>query len=229
MPVCEARALGRGVATVEEYLPPGERRFADNPEVRRLIAVGLAEHMARLAHRTNPELPIRDKLSPNLFPQPHSKLFNPSEADTVWVREIATRARELAVNTPSPLRIGHCDWRVEHVGFDGDELVSSYDWDSLRVAPEIQIVGTNARGHTADWTQSEYRRVPPPESVVGFIDDYSAARETPLTEEEKRGARAWAVYGIAYGAWITIAPGETSWPEDSYAALLQEAGESLLA
>ena len=231
-PITGPVPLARGLATVETYLPPGEARDAHDARVRDLLAIGLHDHMtileplvptARLGHFQLP--PDR------LFPQPHNKLFHPSDApeDTGWVRDLARRARDRAEGTPSRPRLGHCDWRVEHVRFRGDAIVATYDWDSLAVYPELRIVGVDAHGHTADWSQDAIRRVPTYDGIVGFIADYERARSAPFTAGERRGARAWAAYWIAYGAWISIAPGRRDWPDDSWPALLRDCGEALLS
>ena len=88
--------------------------------------------------------------------------------------------------------------------------------------------GGKAHGHPADWSQERTRRVPTLAGMLGFIADYEAARRAPFTAAERRGARAWAAYWIAYGAWISVRPGERDWPADSWPALLRECGEDLL-
>jgi hypothetical protein len=223
--------LARGLATVESWLAPGEIRDGHDVRVRSLLAAGLHEHAAILeplvASATTAHFDVpRDRL----FPQPHSKLFRPCDADQDigWVRDLARRARQIAEAVPSRPRLGHCDWRVEHVRFQGDRIVATYDWDSLALVPEIRMVGVDAHGHTADWSQDAVRRVPTYDGILGFIADYERARETPFTAAEHRGARAWAAYWIAYGAWISIQPGDRDWPDDSWPALLRACGELLL-
>lgn len=221
--------LGRGLATVEAYMDRGYARDAHEPHVRDLIALGLHEQLALLSPLAA-TVRVRHFEIPadRLFPRPHGKLFNPSEPDTGWVRELARRARTIAESVTSPIVLGHCDFRVEHIRFEGDAIVATYDWDSVAVRPELQIVGTNAHGHTADWSQEAIRRVPTYEGMLGFLAAYDRARSVPLSREQHRGARAWAAYWIAYGAWISIAPGDTDWPEDSWPALLRAHGEQLL-
>ncbi|MEO8705278.1 MAG: hypothetical protein ABI867_34870 [Kofleriaceae bacterium] len=128
---------------------------------------------------------------------------------------------------PSPLVLAHGDWRVEHVKARGDRIVATYDWDALAVLPETRVVGINAHGHTADWSQSATRNTPTYDDVVGFIADYEHACGHAFTPGERRATRAWAAYFIAYQAWITIEPGK-SWAGDSWAGVLEEAGERLL-
>jgi hypothetical protein len=230
-PVLGPVQLARGLATVEAYLAAGEARNAHDPHIRGLLAAGLHEHMAKLeplVRRTK----SRHFAVPGdrLFPQPHSKIFQPSdtEDDTGWVRDLARRAREIAERVPSQPRLGHCDWRMEHVRFRGDQIAATYDWDSVALLPEIRIVGVDAHAHTADWSQDVVRCVPTHEGILGFVADYEGARGAPFNAAEHRGVRAWAVYWIAYGAWISINPGERDWPEDSWPSLLRECGDALL-
>jgi hypothetical protein len=228
-PLLGPEPLGHGLATIEAWLGDGETIDAHYPRGRALVAAELHRHIALLRELT-PAVSLGHFCVPaaRLFPTPHSKLFHPSEPDTVWVRALARRAREIAGAAVSPGLLGHCDWRVEHLRFTDARLVASYDWDSLSTRPETCIVGVNAHGHTADWSQEQVRRVPTADGVLGFIADYERARGRPFTAAEHHAARAWAVYWIAYGAWISIAPGDTSWPEDSWPALLQRCGEDLL-
>lgn len=224
--------LGRGLATVEAYLDRGQQRDGHDPHVRTLIATGLYEHITRLAPLTTTvQLRHFEVPADRLFPRPHGKLFSPSEAeaDTGWVRDLARRARAIAESVAAPVVLGHCDFRVEHIRFEGNAIVATYDWDSVALRSELHVVGSNAHGHTADWSQEVIRRVPTHEGMLGFIEAYDRARAVPFTREQHRGARAWAAYWIAYGAWISIAPGDTDWPEDSWPALLRVAGERLLA
>ncbi|WAS96696.1 phosphotransferase [Nannocystis punicea] len=228
-PILEPEPIGRGLATIETYLDAGRLVDGHDPRGRRLIAAALVEHIGLLRNMPDPprigHFAVPDE---RLFPTPHGKIFSPSESDTGWVRALGRRARDITRAADSPLVLGHCDWRVEHLRFADDRLVATYDWDSLAARPEVCIVGVDAHGHTADWSQEQVRRVPTPEGILGFIADYEAARGEPFTREQHRAARAWAVYWIAYGAWISIAPGDTDWPEDSWPALLRRCGEELL-
>jgi hypothetical protein len=229
-PLLGPTPLGNGLATVEAYLD-GDARDAHEPHVRRLLADGLAAHMALLAPLAATTQLRHFALSPDrLFPQPHSKLFEPceAEADIGWVRDLARRARAIGESIPSARVLGHCDWRIEHVRFagpDDDRITATYDWDSLAVCPETRIVGTAAHACTTDWAAGA--SVPTSDEILGFIDDYSAARQAPFTADERWAARAWAVYWIAYGAWISIEPGDREW-QGGWPALLQDCGERLL-
>ena len=230
-PIRGPSKLGRGLATVETYLTAGTPRNAHQPQVRRLIVDSLLEHTQILVPLTN-KVSAKHFAPPidRLFPQPHSRLFAPENTGDAanWVLEMGRRARSAGEAVASDPTLGHHDLRAEHVRFEGDTIVATYDWDSLARRPEAQLVGTNAHGFTADWSQEGLRRVPTYDDIVGFIDDYEAARGRPFNPDERRATKAWAVYWIAYGAWISIQPGENDWPEDSWPALLENAGERLL-
>ncbi|HEY1693180.1 MAG TPA: hypothetical protein VGG39_13525 [Polyangiaceae bacterium] len=232
MPVLGPTPLARGLATVERYMADGEHRDAHDPVVRRLLAEGLAEHMAILEPLVATSALSHFQMPPGrLFPHPHSRLFHPSDAvdDTGCVQDLARRARAIAESIASPPCLGHCDWRTEHVRFDGDRIVATYDWDSLGVLPRTRIVGVDAHGHTADWQQDAIPHLPTYDGIVGFIEDFARAATAPFTADEHRAARAWAAYWIAYSAWITIQPGQRTWAPDSWPLLLRDCGERLLA
>lgn len=222
-PLLGPTPLGEGLATVEEYLPRGEPVDARAPEVRAILARGLVEHVRLLDGAAAPAEPL-----PALFPAPHGKIFRPSEPDTVWVRDLARRARAIADAVASPEVAGHRDWRVEHVQLRDGAIVATYDWDSLGRVPETRLVGSNAHGYTCDWSGDARRVLPTLDSVRAFIADYEQARGAPLSADERRAARAWCAYFIAYGAWISIRPGETEWPDDTWPAVLRAIGEKLL-
>lgn len=98
----------------------------------------------------------------------------------------------------------------------------------MALRTEVDLVGGNAHGFTADWSQGVARRVPTYGDIVGFIADYEEAKAHPFSRDEHRVIRAWAAYWIAYGAWISIQPGDSEWEDDSWPALLANCGKKLL-
>jgi hypothetical protein len=229
-PLLGPTPLGHGLATAETYLD-GTPRDGRDPAVRRRLCGALVEQLGLLAPLAT-TVQLRHFVLPadRLFPQPHSKLFEPCEAeeDVGWVLDLGRRARAIAELLPGARALGHCDWRIEHVRFaapDDDRITATYDWDSLAVCPEMRIVGTSAHAYTTDWSLGT--SVPTYDEILAFIDEYSACRPAPLSATERRAARAWAAYWIAYGAWIGIEPGDRAWSE-GWPALLHDAGERLL-
>src|SRR5262249_8989675 len=164
-------------------------RDAREPHVRGLLAGALAEHVAILAPlATTTRLSHFALPSDRVFPQPHSRLFQPcdADADVGWVRELARRARSVAAAAPPAPSLGDCDCPAEHVRFaasDHDRLTAPYDWDSLAACPETRLIGTAAHAHTADWSTGA--SLPTHDEILAFIDQYSASRAAPLSAAER--------------------------------------------
>ncbi|MEM7437830.1 MAG: hypothetical protein AAF436_21965 [Myxococcota bacterium] len=230
-PLFGPHPCGGGLATVERYLDRGRVRSGQDPAVRTALAAELFEQ-TRLLRPFLDQTTLSHFAVPrnHLFPEPYDAAFRPlrSGVEIDWVFRIARRARAIATRTLSRPVVAHQDLRVEHVRFERGEIVATFDWDSVAVGPEVRLVGANAHGFSGDWSQSRIRRVPTYDTILGFIDDYEAARGYAFSSHEHRAVRAWAVYWIAYGAWLLIERGQTEWPEDSWPALLQHSGEALL-
>jgi len=232
-PLVPPAPLGQGLATIETHLADGDPADAHEPRVRGVIVRELHRQIALLRDFEDSDRSLLRHFAPpdgRLFPQPHSKLFDidATKDEAGWIEDLARRSRTLAESVASPALLAHCDFRAEHLRFDGDRVVATYDWDSVALRSEVAVVGVTAQGFTADWSQDDLRRTPTEDEIVAFIDEYSRARELPLSGDEHRAARAWAVYWVAYGARISIRPGEVDWPHDSWAGLLRTSGEDLL-
>src|SRR6185295_8956579 len=95
-----------------------------------------------------------------LFPVPHSSLFDfdATAAGAEWIEAHARPARAV-LDEPAAQRpvVGHDDWRVEHVRFDGDRIVAVYDWASLKAMPETSFVGHAAHAYGVDWATTDPR------------------------------------------------------------------------
>ena len=122
------------------------------------LAAGLAELIDRgVPFSERPELALgqfaRDRDA--LFPVPHSSLFDfeATAKGAEWIDAHARRARAV-LDEPAGQRpvVGHDDWRVEHVRFDGDRIVAVYDWASLKAMPETSIVGSTSHAYGVDLT-----------------------------------------------------------------------------
>ena len=228
-PVCDPAPLGHGVATIDAVLTGGHVPDARDPAVRSTLAHGQHEH-ARLLEPLRPRLTVRHFLPPRdrLFPQPHSKLFDVDATahEAGWIETIARRARDIAESVAATMIAAHSDWRTEHVRLDEDgNLVASYDWDSVAIRPETQIVGITMHGFTCDWSSPNATHLPTLAEMLGWLDDWQHARGRPFTADEHAAARAWAVYAIAYGARISIAPGDREWPANTWPHHLQTLAE----
>ncbi len=196
------RPLGvRGRATLEEWRDEGEYLDAHDPAVRRALAELLAR-LIELARDLEPSpalVPFLPRSGGPLWPRPHNVLFDFEAAaeDTDWIDEIATAARRRRDAGPGELVIGHHDWTVKHVRFDGSAPRVVYDWDSVSADLEPCFAG----GAAATFTYTEKLPVelwPTVEEAQSFLGDYELARGRPFTAGERGTARAAAVYTRAY-------------------------------
>ena len=102
-----------------------------------MIAEGLAQVLALLRDASGEYGYLaRSSLGKNLYPQPHSKLFDfeATAGGAEWIDDFARRARAADSFEAQPVQ-GHGDWRVEHLRFSHGQIVAAFDWDSLNLAP----------------------------------------------------------------------------------------------
>jgi hypothetical protein len=101
------------------------------------------------------------------------------------------------------LVIGHCDWRVEHVGFDGDRVVAIYDCDSLALVTEPAMVGKAAAQFSINWRLHDLGRdveFPTFDDMRAFVREYEAARGAPFTPPQLEALDAANLALMGYGA-----------------------------
>lgn len=197
----EPLALGWGV--VEHYVERGHTRDGHAPAVRNALAVSLHAISAQLApfvgaSRLSSQL--FSQLQPGaLWPKPHSKIFD-FEATHAGAEEIdALGSAALRRMTPAGrLVLGHCDWRAEHVHFEGDQPVAAFDWDSLCKEYEPTLVGFIAHAFCADWTRSDYAQAPTLDEARAFVAAYEAARGASFEREERALCGAAFSYSVGY-------------------------------
>jgi hypothetical protein len=199
------RPLGRiGLATREEWLDDGEFRDAHEPEVRRAMVRELVRF-----HRLATESGIRPRrpfLRPEgaLWPKPHNALFD-FEATTAragWIDEIAAAARAITEKGVGDETVGHTDWSAKHVRFDKElRATALYDWDSVTVDTEPNLVGTAAGSFTyTEELEHEIALWPSVDESTAFIEEYEQERGTSFSAAERTTARAACVYLRAYAA-----------------------------
>jgi hypothetical protein len=203
-PITDPLPFGHGFATVEAFVDEGEFADAHRPVIRCEIARTLAR-MIELA-ATVPDVRALSqawKLPPDrgLWPVPHNALFDfeATAAGAEWIDEIASKAKRVLDNSPGRMVAGHADWSVKHFRFKDGKVSVIYDWDSLRLDKEQNLVG-----HTAThFPYTEYFDVPrraSPEEARLFVEEYEIARGTPFSEQERIAVSAAAAYGLAYTA-----------------------------
>jgi hypothetical protein len=224
--------LARGLATVEEFLDCGQRGNGFEPECRKTIASGLAELIELLwSFKDEVSCLKHFQRGASLYPQPHSKLFDfeKTAKGAQWIDAFAERARQAEAHQGTPV-LGHADWRVEHLRFEHGQIVATYDWDSLALRPETELVGVSACGFTADWSREGVRRIPTADDIRAYVADYEDARGQRFSKGERQSLITHCVYFIAYGARCahSLEPDKSEWEEDTWPYLLRTEGEVLL-
>jgi hypothetical protein len=227
-PLAGPAPLGAGLGVAEEWLDAGEPRDTHDPGCRRAMAAALAGHLELTRPCGRPpglargwSLYVPGSLWP---PEAHSPLFDfaATAAGAEWIDALAAQAKRLAAGG-EPLA-GHHDWCGEHMRFAGGAVVAAYDWDSLAIGSEAVIAGNAAATFTADFTRPGHAQAPEPDEARAFVDEYSAARATPLTRAERSRIAAAATFVLAYGARCEHALGV----EGPVTAALRAHGEAYL-
>jgi len=182
----------RSTMAAEELVERGTKADAGDPAIRRAVAVGLARlvDLARGFVGDPAFGPAWFTAVPDerVFPTPHSPLFDFEKTSdgAEWIDRIARAARSDRERSAGERVVGHFDWRVEHLRFEGGAVVASYDWDSLHAELEPVLVGATAHAFTVDWSDEARARFPTVDEASTFLDDYEAARGRPLTPAERR-------------------------------------------
>ena len=197
-------SLTNGHLTVEALLDAGEFRDTHDPICRQLIAEALAWHLAVTNSRPADALAGGWSLfeAGRLWPRhAHAPIFdfNSTSAGAEWIDALGAQAKA-RLGDPGPLVAGHSDWSGKHFRFANGEITAIYDWDSLAARPEAAIVGIAAMTFTTRFDLPGVSRAPTPEEMRAFVDEYSAARKTPLTHAERGQVAAHALLLAAYTA-----------------------------
>jgi len=91
-------------------------------------------------------------------------------------------------------------WRAEHLRFEGERLVATYDWDSAARDREPVFVGVAAHLFTTNWQAPALHRLPAVGELVEFIDDYDRARPVRFDAAERAVVDAALTHALAYSA-----------------------------
>ncbi|MET0904049.1 MAG: hypothetical protein ABWZ52_12475 [Acidimicrobiales bacterium] len=204
-PLLPVLAIGSGFATVEE-LRTGAIADGRDPLVRR----ALATELHRLVEAARPlgrdvaldPLWLPASADDPLWATPHDLRFDfeATAAGAEWIDELAKAANERRRRDDGDLVIGHLDWRVQNLAFEGTRVVAIYDWDSLGLASEPAIVGQAAGGFPIDWRAGHPDPPPTVDEMRAFVGDYERARGAPFTATELDALDAANLTMIAYGA-----------------------------
>jgi hypothetical protein len=234
-PLAGPAAIGPGHLTAEQLLDQHRPLDAHAPEVRRMLAAGLArfvalaapqlDAMSRLVH------PLH-RLVDGLYPVPHSARFDFAATTTgaKWIDDLMRAARaRLSAMPPGVEVVAHGDWRVQNLSLCDGEIDAVYDWESVAATPEMGALAAAALTFAVDWSIPQARRLSTPVEILAFASEYAGARGAALTDDEQGRLALHLVVNVAYGARCEHADDDTppSGP-DSQRALLRSWGTALL-
>jgi hypothetical protein len=192
-----------GRASVMEWMDRGEQQDARDPVLRRAMAASLARMVALAEPFVDlPRLPRHGYPHGRAWHGSHNALFDleATAAGAEWIDRIAVAAADAARAGEGRRVLGHRDWRVQNMRFDRGEVSAVYDWDSLTVALEPEIVAMAAATFTKTDEIPVERSLPTVEDMAAFIEDYEAAAGRRFTAGEWRTAGAAATHLLAYTA-----------------------------
>jgi Ser/Thr protein kinase RdoA (MazF antagonist) len=194
------------VVTVQSFLGGGTQPDAQQPQVRRLFAASLAEHVdllrgldQDLVARLGPG-PAWTRYHNGPWPVPHDPIFDFSRtpAGWEWLDAFAAAATaELAQSDAGAPVVAHGDWYVGNVRVEYDRVVAVFDWDFV-VEPEPVVVGLSAGGLLLEGA-------PSPADVAAFVDDYAQVSPAGLDRAQRRVAAAAARWVLAFNARCDLA------------------------
>lgn len=234
-PLSAPHRAGGAWLTAEELCDRGAPGDAHDPAIRRAIAGSLARVTEISGRFPAPERFGRSWFSglpeDRVFPRPHHPAFDfeGTRGGAEWIEALAAEARARRVDAAGERAVGHFDYRVEHLRFEGDRVVATFDWDSLHFERVAVLAGTMAPHFTADWQRDDVRRAPSIDEAAAFVADFERGRKLAFSAEERRTAAAAAVYAMAYTARCNHAsnPREEGWNGD-LRPLLRAHGRALL-
>jgi hypothetical protein len=192
-----------GRASVMEWMDRGAQQDARDPVLRRAMASALARMISLAEPFVDlPGLPRHEYPTGRAWDGTHNALFDfdATAAGAGWIDRIAVAAADVARTGEGRRVVGHRDWRVQNMRFDRGEVSAVYDWDSLTVALEPEIVAMAAATFPNTDEILVERRLPTLEEMAAFIRDYETAAGRRFSAGEWRTAGAAATHLLAYTA-----------------------------
>ena len=211
-----------GRASVMEWMDRGAQEDARRPALRRAMAATLARQIALAQPYVDlPGLPRHGYPEGRAWGATHNALFDfdATAAGAEWIDDIAVAAARAARQGEGRRVLGHRDWRVQNMRFADDAVSAVFDWDSLTVALEPEIVGMAAATFTRTDEIPVERALPTPADMAAFVTDYEAAAGRRFTAGEWRTAGASAMHLLAYTARCEHCYGPRTEPDTAHGLL----------
>ncbi|GAA2104232.1 hypothetical protein GCM10009841_22010 [Microlunatus panaciterrae] len=233
-PVSGPDRVGDLVMSIETLTAAGGPADGRQPKIRRGIAHGLSQHIEILGQA--PELidlagrgPAWCRYQGGPWPTPHDPIFDfTSTPDGYeWLDEFARDASHQirATREPDEIVVGHADWYLGNLRFEGEALAATFDWDVV-ADTEAVIAGMVAGSFTASSTNGAV--LPTPADAAAFLTDYDDTRARPFTDRQQQCAAGAAAWVIAYNARCAVSLLQGVPLPDSPVLLARDSGEAYL-
>jgi hypothetical protein len=217
------RPVMAGHGSVMEWCDRGVQLDAHVPPVRREMAASLARLIAHATPFASLSgLERLDYPTDGAFGKAHNVLFDfqATGRGAEWIDEIAIAAAHRAQAGPGRMVVGHRDWSMHNVRLRTDEkgapsMSVVYDWDSLVVARETDVVGMAAAIYPVTWDLQIVPRFPTHDEMLAFVAEYEEAADHRFSAEEWECIGGAATYILAYIARCEHCHGN---PEDAQSA-----------
>nr|WP_255645960.1 phosphotransferase [Actinoplanes polyasparticus] len=201
-PLTPVISVGALAVHAEEYRPGGEVLHGDSPDIARRCAEVFARLMAELAGvSVAPPLPnppwVRwDHTDSGVWPAIDFLDSRDQSVVSEHVVETAERARKRLLAAGLPCVLGHADFEAQNLRWQGLQMWTVHDWDSLAWQPEAALVGA-ASGSFASAGPPTLASI---DSSEAFLVAYQDIRGRPFTAVELEVAWAAGLWMAAYNA-----------------------------
>jgi len=212
-----------GNGSVMEWCDRGAQLDGHSVPVRRALATALAQLVTLATPFADlPGLPRHEFPANSAFGPAHNILFDfqATGRGAEWIDEIAIASAHIAQRALTTVVVGHRDWSMHNLRLQADACGNPavsvvYDWDSLVLARETDIVGMAAAIFTATWDLDVVPRFPRREEMAAFVAEYEDAAGHCFSASEWECIGAAATYMLAYVARCEHCDGN---PEDAQSA-----------
>ncbi|GAA1855709.1 phosphotransferase [Microlunatus capsulatus] len=224
-----------GRVLTAETLVVGPRPDGRDPVVRRLLAEGLARHVAVLRSRPDLVAPAGDgpswcRYRGGPWPVPHDTLVDlrTTEPGEAWLDAFGRRAAQQVLDHrgDDAVVVGHADWYAGNTAVVDGVLVGVFDWE-LVADTEPVVAGFAASCFASSATGGG--GLSTPEEVAAFLADHEQARGQVLSGRQRRAAAGAAAWILAFNARWQVALRVHGACDEGVVSLVRERQEDYLA
>jgi len=164
------------------------RRWLGAPPAAQLFEAGYLSTVKGLHLAPSPSFSGWDHAEPGLWPAPEDRDVDLNAyPEPQWLARVAAAVRDHLCGRAGDPVIGHGDWHLGNLCWQGQQLIAVHDWDSVICQPEPAIAGLAAVSFRGIEDPARLARV---EDSAAFLDAYQQARGRRWTAQDY--AACWA-------------------------------------